>query len=147
MLNAIAERLSLRIGRRKPNLYVHFNPVQTIWCIAQMGQRNGPPIELMQTVFWADLNHDDPKQTLVIVNAYPEGTEPEMSTISKFAIPPGEMVNEQLTAMVLPIKGKKGEPWIGKFILVDQFNRKYKTKRIKFKWAGPVETGDVGRGA
>jgi hypothetical protein len=62
-----------------------------------------------------------------------------MNTISKFAIPPGAMVNEQLTAIVLPIKGKKGQPWKGRFVLVDQFERKYKTKKIKFKWVGRVE--------
>jgi hypothetical protein len=77
MLNAVAERLVLRIGRRKPNLYVHFNPVQTIWCIAQMAQQSGPAIELMQIVFWADLNLDDPKQTLIIVKA--ERTLKELS--------------------------------------------------------------------
>jgi hypothetical protein len=138
-LNAVAERLALRIGRRKPNLYVHFDPVQTVWCIAQSAQRGGSPVEYMHVVFWADLNHDDPKQTLVIVNAYPEGTQPEMETISKFSIPPGSIVHEQLSAIVLPFVAKKGEPWIGKFILVDQFDRTYKTKKIKFKWVGPVE--------
>jgi hypothetical protein len=71
--NAVAVRLALRIGRRKPTLYVHFNSVQTVWCIAQTPQSSGPAIEYMHTVFWADLNHDDPKQTLIIVNAYPKG--------------------------------------------------------------------------
>jgi hypothetical protein len=139
-LNAVAERLALRIGRRKPRLYVHFDSIQTVWTIAHGGQPSGSAVEFMHVVFWADLNHDDPKQTLVIVNGYPEGTQPEMQSMSKFAIPPGSIVHEQLSAIVLPIKAKKGEPWIGKFILVDQFERKFKTKKIKFKWVGPVES-------
>ena len=94
----------------------------------------------MHVIFWADLNHDDPKQTLVIVNGYPEGTRPEIQSMTKFAIPPGTMVHEQLSAIVLPVKVKTGEPWIGKFVLVDQFERKFKTKNIKFKWVGQLDT-------
>lgn len=63
-----------------------------------------------------------------------------MSMIEKIAIPPNTMVHEQISAIALPIKGDKGMPWRGRFILVDQFQRKYKTKKVTFRWAGPKQS-------
>ncbi len=136
LLNPIAERLGKWFGRRKPHLYVHFNPSQTVWCITKHSERDGSSTEMMHAMFWADFNHDDPKQTLIIMDGYPEGTHSQIVTVSDFVIPPGEIVDQQVIAIVLPIKGEKGKPWTGRFILVDQFQRKYKTKKVTFKWVG-----------
>jgi hypothetical protein len=90
---------------------------------------------MMQAMFWADFSHDDPKQTLVIIDAYPDGTHPQIGMF-KFAIPPGKLVQEQVASFVLPVKAKKGEPWTGRFVLVDQFQRKYRTKKVTLRWVG-----------
>jgi len=89
----------------------------------------------MQLVFWADINHADDKQTLLIMGAYPDGTQPQMNT-THFKIPPSAVVYEQISAFVLPIKGERGQPWRSRFILIDQFHRKYRTQEIAFRWVG-----------
>jgi hypothetical protein len=131
LLAAIADRIVTRLSHRKPNLYVHFVPGNLLWCIAQQG----PSLELMQVSFWADFNHDDPKETLVITAAYPKGTTPQVD-MTKFKISPYEMVKEQISAFVTPVVGKKGKPWTGRIVLLDQFQRKYRTKRATFSWVG-----------
>jgi hypothetical protein len=136
LLNPIAERIGNWFGRRKPHLYVHFNINQTVWGIAQQGQRNGSSTEMMQVVFWADFNHDDPKETLIITDAYPCGTRPQIGMMDSFAVPPKQVVHHQIAAFVLPIKADKGKPWSGQFILIDQFQRKHRTKKITFQWVG-----------
>jgi hypothetical protein len=118
-----------------------------LWCIAQQGQRDGSLKDMMQAMFWADFNHDDPKLTLVIVDAYPQGTRPQIGMITKFAVPPNKIVQQQVAAIVLPIIAKKGKPWVGRFILVDQFQRKYKTKKMSFRWAGQTTSNDANQGA
>jgi hypothetical protein len=135
LFNPIAERIGNRLGRRKPRLYVHVQAQTSLWCIAQQGTT-----ELMQVMFSADLNHDDHKHGLAIIEAYLEGTRVEIGMMDKFVIPPNEIVTERIGAMVLPVKGEKGKPYTGRFILVDQFKRKHKTEKITFKSAGPSQT-------
>jgi len=137
LLKAGADRVALWIERRKPRLYVHFDPVISLWCIGQQQQRYGPPLEMMQVTFRADFNHDDPRQTLVITEAYPEGTTPQLGMVQKFKIPAETMVDEQVTVFVTPIVAEKGKAWTGRIVLVDQFQRKHKTKKATFRWAGP----------
>jgi hypothetical protein len=84
-----------------------------LWCIAQQGQRDGSLKDMMQAMFWADFNHDDPKLTLVIVDAYPQGTRPQIGMITKFAIPPNKIVQQQVAAIVVPIIATKGKPCVG----------------------------------
>ena len=143
LLNPIAERIGNWIGRRKPRLYVHFNHNQILWDIAKQTQRDGKFIEMMQVIFWADFNHDDQRETLVITNAYPKGTKPQIGMIGNFAIPPRQIVRQQVAVFVLPIKGEKGRPWVGRFVLVDQFQRKYKTKKVAFRWMGPLPSAST----
>jgi hypothetical protein len=107
-----------------------------VWGITRRAERDGTFTEMMQAMFWADFNHDDQRDTLVITQAYPQGTRPQMGII-KFAIPPGQMVREQIASFVLPVKGTKERPWVGRFVLVDQFRRKYRTKKAAFRWIGP----------
>lgn len=140
LLNPIAERIGDWLGRRKPHLYLHVQPATSMWSIAPQPQRDGSSLELMHVVFCGGFNHDDRKQTLVITSAYPEGTEPKFRMIENLSIPPETIVNERVDALVLPVRAKKEKPWTGRFILVDQFQRKYKTKKITFQWAGPPTT-------
>jgi hypothetical protein len=138
VLNPVTERFGKWLGKRKPRLYVHPTLGQSIWSIATQGAPNSL-IEMMHMVFWADLNHDDDTQTLLIISAYPKGTQLQIpSIIGRLRIPPHRMMHEQISAFVSPIKAKRGEPFKCKFILVDQFQRKYTTQEISFKWVGPV---------
>lgn len=130
LLNPIAERMGGTLGHRKPRLYVHFTPPQMLWCIAKNGEQ-----EIMQTVCWADINHDDVQQTLIITDVYPQGSHSELR-VANFVVPPGQMVHEQVKSFSLPIKGEKGKPWTGRLILIDQFKRKHKTDKATFRWAG-----------
>src|SRR5438309_1268550 len=112
LLNPVAERIGNWLGRRKPHLYVHFEPTQSLWCLARNGDQ-----ELMQAMFSADFNHDDTKQTLVIVDAYPHGTNVEIPGTNKFSVPPGQVVHQRVYVFISPVP-EKGKPWTGRFVLV-----------------------------
>jgi hypothetical protein len=130
LLTPIAERVGGSLGHRKPHLYVHFtNPM--LWCIAKNGEQ-----EMMQTVCWADINHDHPQHALIIMDIYPQGSRSAKIRASNFVVPPGQTVHEQLASFSVPIKAEKGKPWIGRLILVDQFKRQHKTEKVTFQWAG-----------
>jgi hypothetical protein len=140
LLKAGFDRIALWIGRRKPKLYVHFQPGTSLWCIAHSGP--GPSaIEYMQVICSASLTHDDHTQAMIIVDAYPVGTTSQVRALQEFTIPPHVMVKEQITAIVGPVVGKKGKPWTGKLILVDQFLRKHKTQNVTLRWVGPDAAG------
>jgi hypothetical protein len=128
---AIVDRVATAITRRKPKVHVHPVVGNEIWCIANSGN-----VEYMHIVCWAHVTHDDSKQAVIIMGVYPEGTTPQVDTVSHEVIPPGTMVKTQLSAIVAPILGIKGKPWKGRLILVDQFHRKHKTQKIVFKWVG-----------
>jgi len=138
---AVFDRLALWIGKRKPKLYVHFQPGTNIWCIANSGPGPGPSaIEYMQVVFRANFTNDDLNEAIVIVDAYPVGTTSQVAAFIEFAIPPHAIVKQQIVALVGPVIGKKGKPWTGKIVLVDQFLRKRKTQKTTFKWVGSNPT-------
>ena len=130
LLNPVAERIGNWLGRRRPRLYVHFEPTQSLWCLSHNGDQ-----ELMQVMFSAGFNHDDPKQTLVIMDAYPSGTHVEIPGNDKFSVPPGQVVRERVYVFVSPVPAK-GKPWTGRFILVDQFHRRHKTQKVVLRWVG-----------
>ena len=130
LVNPVAERFGNWLGSRKPRLHVHFEPMTNLWCIA-----GTPGQELMQAMFTARFTHDDPKQTLLIVNAYPQGTQVEMKGSDTFSIPPLTLVTERVYVFVSPAP-EKGKTWRGRFVFEDQFHRKYKEK-TELKWAGP----------
>jgi hypothetical protein len=136
---AIFDRLSFWINRRKPKLYVQFEPGVSVWCIAQ----SGPPpngIEYMQVVCQANVTHDDPQIALIITDVYPAGTSTQVRAMREFKIPPHAMVKQKLVSIAGPLIAKKGSPWTGKIVLVDQFLRKYRTKKVTFKWVGDGST-------
>jgi hypothetical protein len=139
LLNPLAERVGNWLGRRKPRLYVHPVPAQSIWCIARQAGASSTPNEMMQITFWADLNHDDEKSALVITDAYPEGTKSQIGMVGRLTIPPHTIVHSQIAAFVQPIKGERGRAFETKFVLVDQFHLKHRTQKIVFRWVGPQQ--------
>jgi hypothetical protein len=133
---ALFDRLALWMSRRKPKLYVYFQPGMNLWCIAR-SDATPTATEYMQVICQVSVTHDDPKIALVIIDAYPVGTTTQVPAMSEFDIPPQTMVKERIVSIAGPMIGEKGKPWTGKIVLVDQFLRKYKTRKVTFKWAGP----------
>jgi hypothetical protein len=136
ILNPVTERIGKWLGGRKPRLFVHFHPTQLIWSIGKEGMGDDV-LETMHIHAMADVNHDDDNQTLLIVNVYPEGTENRIPGMSQFKVAPKQILGLSLMSFAQPVLGTKGQPWIGRLILVDQFDRKYKTKKAAFRWTGP----------
>jgi hypothetical protein len=131
LFEALLERLTIRVLKRKPKVYVQFEPNTVLWCVAKSGD-----IEYMQITCQIRITHDDQRNSLVITDAYPVGTNTEIKAMGEFKIPSNTLANERIASIARPMIGEKGKPWTGKIVLVDQFNRKYKTQKATFKWAG-----------
>src|SRR5271155_3299330 len=114
-LKALADRLADAITRRKPKIHVHPVVGNELWCIARQGET-----EFMHVICWADVTHDDPRNNLVIMQVYPEGTTPQVSTNTRELVEPGTLAHIQLSAIVTPILATKGKSWKGRLILEDQ---------------------------
>jgi hypothetical protein len=130
--NAIAERLEI-FFRRKPKLHVHFHPHTGVWCLANDGN-----MKIMQVGFAADFTHDDPRQTLILVDAFPEGAHSKYPFHDDITIGLEELVTpeHQIWMMVTPVVGEEGKNWEGRIVFVDQFKQKHKGKeKFEFMWA------------
>lgn len=139
LLNPVTERVGAWLGKRKPRLHVHFHPMQLVCSVGKEMQNDGSQIEVMHIHAMVDLTHDDDRQAIIIVNVYPEGTKNRIPSLSQFRIAPRKMLSHcQLLSLAVPVVGQKGKPWTGKLILVDQFERRYKTKDATYRWSGPV---------
>ena len=55
-LNPLAERIGNFLGHRKPRLFIHPEPMQCVWCIANQGTT-----EMIQLLLFAGFTQDDPK--------------------------------------------------------------------------------------
>ena len=139
LLNPIAERLGNALGKRKPRLYVHFHPTQLMWSVGIQREPNGSSIDIMQVHVMADFNHDDPKETIFVMDVYPEGTQNRIPGFAQFSIEPTEVVTNQIVSFATPVIGEKGQPWKGRIVLVDQFQRKHKTRKATFRWGGQAK--------
>lgn len=128
----IAEHIAAWL-KRKPQLHVHFRPYTCFWCIAKEGQ-----IPVMQLVFSADFSHDEPKEHIVLVNAYVKGAETRYPFDRVIIAPHVLAMDRHLATFVFPVVGKAGHDWRGRLILIDQHERKYNTKKVTFKWVGSV---------
>jgi hypothetical protein len=129
--NSIAERLELRL-RRKPTLHIHFHPMTGLWCLAHRGD-----MKIMQIGFMADFTRDDPRQTIILMDSFPEGARSELPFQNYIEIPPEEIVTPQYQVwmMVTPVVGTEGKNWKGRIVFVDQWKRKYKSKeKFEFTW-------------
>jgi len=122
----IAERIASWL-KRKPKLHVNFHPIACVWCIAK--NREEP---LMQVRFAADLTHDDPKESLIIVDAHPDGTKLVLP-FDKISVPPHNLREVLVAVFVQPVLQVKGKDWTGRIIFIDQFGRKYKTQKHTFR--------------
>jgi hypothetical protein len=132
LFEALVERMTIRVLKRKPKVYVQFEPNTILWCVAKAGD-----IEYMQITCQIRITHDDQRNALIITDAHPIGTKTEIKAMDEFKIPSNTLGNERVASIVGPMIGEKGKPWTGRVVLVDQFNRQYKTQKATFKWAGP----------
>lgn len=133
--NALSGRLEILL-KRKPRLFVNFHPLMELWCIAFAGDK-----KVMQVCFMADFSHDDPKQTLLLIEARLKGTKPWMRFDEPIRIPPGQLVRSKYVEdfYVMPMIGTPGKNWTGRIIFKDQFHRPYKSGKFEFVWTGPTE--------
>lgn len=132
VITPISERIASRL-KRKPRLHVQFHPLTAVWCLAH--EKVDPA---MQVVFTADFAHDDPRGALFIVNAYPLKAQ-SWYPFEKFNLNPGQVRQNRITLLAQPVIGEKGRDWTGRIVFVDQFGRKYKTPKNRFKWVGPAQ--------
>lgn len=134
--NAVSTRLEILL-KRKPRLYVNFHPATSLWCLVRAGDER-----IMQVTFMADFTHDDPDQTVILIEAFLKGTKPKFHFDEPIDIDPEELVTPEysVSLMVTPVIGEEGRNWTGCVIFIDQLHRTYKTKKVEFKWAGgPVK--------
>jgi hypothetical protein len=130
--NAVSKRLEILL-KRKPRLYVNFHPTTSLWCLIPAGDER-----IMEVTFTADFTHDDPDQTVLLIEAFLEGTKPKFHFDEPIDIDPEELVTSEcpISLMVTPVVGEEGKNWTGRVIFIDQLHRTYKTKKVEFKWAG-----------
>jgi hypothetical protein len=133
--NAISGRLEILL-KRKPRLFVNFHPLMELWCLAFAGDK-----KIMQVCFMADFSHDDPDQTILLIDAYLKGTKPWMRFDEPIRIPPGQLVRSKHVEdfFVTPIIGTPGKNWTGRIIFKDHLHRPYKSEKFEFVWTGPTE--------
>ncbi|MGD1216199.1 MAG: hypothetical protein ABR861_14565 [Terriglobales bacterium] len=134
--NAVSGRLEILL-KRKPRLYVNFHPMSAFWCLAFAGGEK----KAMQMSFMADFSHDDPGQTILLIDAYIKGTKPWIKFDEPIDIAPEELVTPeyQVHFMITPIIAPVGKNWTGRIIFIDQWHRRYRTKKFEFVWTGPTE--------
>jgi hypothetical protein len=130
--DAISTRLTILL-KRKPRLYVNFHPTPSLWCLGRAGHE-----PFMQVMFMADFTHDDPDQTLLLIDAFLKRTEPIVHFHEPIDIDPEELVTPEycVSLMVKPVIGEEGKNWRGRIYFTDQLHRTYRTKNVEFKWAG-----------
>jgi len=120
------------VRRRKPKIHVVYQLSQCIWCIGGQMQPKGGMKKMMQIVFWANFTTDS-DEPLVILEAYPENTTPQLSSFPS-RIEPKKLNRFMIAAFVLPILGVEGEPLRTRFILKDQYGRVYRTPATEFRF-------------
>jgi hypothetical protein len=140
--DAVSTRLKILL-KRKPRLFVNVHPDTSLWCIARAGDER-----IMQMMFMADFTHDDPDQTIILIEAFLKGTKPKFHFDEPIDIDPEELVTPKYNVhfMVIPFIGEEGKNWTGQIYFIDQLHRTYRTKNVEFKWAGgpskqPEKTG------
>jgi hypothetical protein len=118
--------------RKKPKLNVVFTIGQCVWSVGGRLQPDGRMQKLMQISFWAIIT-SDADEPLMILEAYPEGTELELSNFGH-RLNPRRPQRMMISAFVLPIIGKLGEALRTRFVLKDQYGRTYYTPKTNFRW-------------
>jgi hypothetical protein len=112
-----------------PKIHVAWNKTQSIWGLGAVGAK-----PCMQIGGWAHISASDATEEILITDAYIEGTESRGMMPVK--VHPRFVRYTQLMTFVAPVIAKAGEPFKGKFILVDHKNRKYVLEEHTFRFIG-----------
>jgi hypothetical protein len=112
-----------------PTLHVAWNKRQSIWGLGAVGTE-----PCMQIGGWAHISTSNISEEILITDAYIEGTESR--GMMPIKVHPRFVRYTQLMAFVAPVVAKAGEPFKGKFILVDHKNRKYSLEEHTFRFIG-----------
>lgn len=120
------------VRRKKPKLNIVYQIGQCAWGVGGQMQPDGSMRKMMQISFWA-LFTTDGDETLVILESYPEGTEPQLSGFTH-SVAPRRLNRIMISAFVLPILGTVGKPLRTRFILKDQYGRSYYTPKTEFRF-------------
>jgi hypothetical protein len=135
ILNPVAERIGNWL-KRKPKLHIYAHPQTRIWCYAWDGGEK----PMMQARFDADITNDSHDESIIILDGYIEGTEPQVPFITRIEVPTTATVwGEIVCVFVRPVVGEGGKDFTGRVVLLDQFKRKHLTDEITFKWVGSTE--------
>ena len=118
--------------KRKPKMFFQFDPSHAVWTVAKNGTE-----EIMQATCALDITQDDPSESLFILDIYPEGTTSTIPCMSRIELKPKTTVFfHRVDMFAKPLIGEKGKDWHGRLVFVDQFNRKYRTKKHTFRFIG-----------
>jgi hypothetical protein len=115
-----------------PKLNVVYQIGQCAWSVGGQMQPNGSMKKMMQISFWAVFTTDG-DEPLLILESYPEGTEPILSGFTH-RVEPRRLNRIMISAFVLPIIGTVGEPVRTRFVLKDQYGRTYGTPKTNFRF-------------
>jgi hypothetical protein len=118
--------------RKKPKLNIVYQIGQCAWSVGGQLQPDGKMKKMMQISFWATFTTDGAEPVLIL-ESYPEGTEPIMSGFVH-RIEPRRLNRIMISAFVLPIFGTPGQPVKARFILKDQYGRTYLTPKTEFRF-------------
>lgn len=125
----------LNIRNNGPTIHVAWNRTQSIWGLGAVGTE-----PCMQIGGWAHISASNASEEILITDAYLEGTE------SRGMIPvkvhPKFVRYTQLITFVAPVVAKAGEPFKGKFVLVDHKARKYVLEEHTFRFIGSQQQID-----
>jgi hypothetical protein len=111
----------IRQSQKKKILYAVWDPVQCLWGTGAIGDTPA-----MQLIMKGLFSNSDLEQALLITQVYLEGTKATLTLLEPLQIPAHHSVNETVHAFVQPVVGKKGHPYKGTLILIDQFKRKHR---------------------
>lgn len=112
-----------------PTIHVAWNNAQSIWGLGAVGTE-----PCMQIGGWAHISTSNISEEIQITDAYIEGTESR--GMMPIKVHPRFVRYTQLMTFVAPVVAKAGEPFKGKFILVDHKNRKYVLEEHTFRFIG-----------
>lgn len=126
------DKLPRSTRHRKPRLHVVYDFNQCIWGIGGQLQRDGSLKKVMSIHFWAVITNDS-DESIAILEACPEGAEPQLGSFQQVILP-HRPVRQMISAFALPILGTVGEPLRTRFVLKDQYGRRYYTPQTNFRW-------------
>lgn len=109
---------------RKRALHIVWHEKNSSW---HMGTDCGQPA--MQVMADATLTGRE-RDPIQILRARIEGGKTEVDLIERLVCPENEPARYRIMFFVQPPAAKKGKPWKGRIVLIDQYNRKFGSRKL-----------------